>query len=414
MHGRRTSSQHSRAGEADGFTLIELLVVITILGILAAIVVFSVKGIGDKGADASAKTDATVLSTAEEAYCAQNGSYATLAQLRTPPGFLATDPKYNGVVKTPTGNCGGTGFIVGSTSYAPTTGALILGASNTTPPFSFIGASFAQSNGAVKFKFNSSSALKTDANAHTGNPVLFASADKANIDGVTTGVASTKQQYTTGRLVAFSCKSGGQTLAPAAGAPTCKAPAGGYQGALTGPDLGNLVSRLLADPSLKLSIADPGAKVTITGSTGSWTCTVTGAAATAPYGLAAYEALTAATSSGGGGMSCNDYGDLKAANRIIYGTNVTATQTNVVSGAAHFALIPKSFVKSPNGDDTDSWFTVDSSAHTAIAQWAIVIDDDGNGVVSAGAETLGKQFLDYVLSPAGKAVMAEFGYDPVP
>lgn len=35
--------------EDQGFTLIELLVVITILGILAAVVVFSVGGLGDKG-----------------------------------------------------------------------------------------------------------------------------------------------------------------------------------------------------------------------------------------------------------------------------------------------------------------------------------------------------------------------------
>ncbi|MGW5532330.1 type II secretion system protein, partial [Streptomyces xanthochromogenes] len=38
-----------RARRQDGFTLIELLVVIVILGVLAAIVVFSVRGIGDKG-----------------------------------------------------------------------------------------------------------------------------------------------------------------------------------------------------------------------------------------------------------------------------------------------------------------------------------------------------------------------------
>jgi len=58
-----------------GFTLVELLVVIAILGILAAIVVFSVAGINNKGQTASCQTDTQELRTAEEAYYAQNGTY---------------------------------------------------------------------------------------------------------------------------------------------------------------------------------------------------------------------------------------------------------------------------------------------------------------------------------------------------
>lgn len=51
----------------EGFTLVELLVVIVILGILAAIVVFAVGGITDKGDDSANKTDIAVLQAAEEA-----------------------------------------------------------------------------------------------------------------------------------------------------------------------------------------------------------------------------------------------------------------------------------------------------------------------------------------------------------
>ncbi|MGQ0744521.1 MAG: ABC transporter substrate-binding protein [Acidimicrobiales bacterium] len=64
-----------------GFTLIELLVVIIILGILAAVVVFAVGGVGDKGEDAAAAEDRRTLVTAEEAFFAQNGRYATQAEL---------------------------------------------------------------------------------------------------------------------------------------------------------------------------------------------------------------------------------------------------------------------------------------------------------------------------------------------
>lgn len=54
----------------DGFTLIELLIVIIILGILAAIVVFSVKGITDKGTSSACKTSVSTIDTAFEAYAA--------------------------------------------------------------------------------------------------------------------------------------------------------------------------------------------------------------------------------------------------------------------------------------------------------------------------------------------------------
>ena len=60
-----------------GFTLVELLVVISILGILAAVVVFAVGGVGDKGQANACKTDAQTVRTAIEAYRASAGHSAT-------------------------------------------------------------------------------------------------------------------------------------------------------------------------------------------------------------------------------------------------------------------------------------------------------------------------------------------------
>ena len=61
------SMEKKRSGQG-GFTLVELLVVIAILGILAAIVVFAVAGVGDKGQASANKTTCSVLQTAEEGY----------------------------------------------------------------------------------------------------------------------------------------------------------------------------------------------------------------------------------------------------------------------------------------------------------------------------------------------------------
>jgi len=75
MRSMEKARQRRLAGEG-GFTLVELIVVIAILGILAAIVVFAVGGITNKGQTEADKTTCSVLQTAEEAYFAKNSSYA--------------------------------------------------------------------------------------------------------------------------------------------------------------------------------------------------------------------------------------------------------------------------------------------------------------------------------------------------
>ena len=73
---------------AKGCTLIELLVVIVILGVLGAVVVFSVRGVNNNSKESSCRTEKRTLGTAIEAYYAQNGSYpASTAALAT-AGFL--------------------------------------------------------------------------------------------------------------------------------------------------------------------------------------------------------------------------------------------------------------------------------------------------------------------------------------
>jgi len=78
-----------------GFTLVELLVVIVILGILAAVVVFAVGGLGDKGKEEACRTDLATLRTAEEAHFSQHDTYASEADLKTKNFIVDVSPHYN-------------------------------------------------------------------------------------------------------------------------------------------------------------------------------------------------------------------------------------------------------------------------------------------------------------------------------
>jgi prepilin-type N-terminal cleavage/methylation domain-containing protein len=79
------SIKKKRSGQS-GFTLVELLVVIVILGVLAAIVVFAVGGINDKGQTSACKADKSSIETAQEAYFA---SLPTAAHYTDMAGLVA-------------------------------------------------------------------------------------------------------------------------------------------------------------------------------------------------------------------------------------------------------------------------------------------------------------------------------------
>ena len=73
--------QRIRASVDRGFTLVELLIVITILGIIAAIVVFAVGGVADKGTKSVCRTNLKSIVAAEEAYFAAHGSFTDIPSL---------------------------------------------------------------------------------------------------------------------------------------------------------------------------------------------------------------------------------------------------------------------------------------------------------------------------------------------
>lgn len=63
----------SNSTKDKGFTLVELLIVIVILGILATVTVFAVRGITDKGTTSACAADKKVMEVAIESYFALAG-----------------------------------------------------------------------------------------------------------------------------------------------------------------------------------------------------------------------------------------------------------------------------------------------------------------------------------------------------
>jgi general secretion pathway protein G len=79
-----------------GFTLVELLIVIVILGILATVTVFAVRGITDQGKASTCAADKKTYEVAVEAYWAQNSAYPANEGVLQTDGYLRdVSPNYS-------------------------------------------------------------------------------------------------------------------------------------------------------------------------------------------------------------------------------------------------------------------------------------------------------------------------------
>jgi len=88
MARRRGTNFTTKGREIAGFTLIELLIVIVVLGVLAAIVIFSLGGVTAQAASAACNANAKTVAIAVTAYEAENGgapaSFSDLTQGSNP------------------------------------------------------------------------------------------------------------------------------------------------------------------------------------------------------------------------------------------------------------------------------------------------------------------------------------------
>jgi prepilin-type N-terminal cleavage/methylation domain-containing protein len=134
-YGDMQSRRHDEETTEQGFTLIELLIVIVVLGILAAIVIFSLSGVTGNSAVAACNSDAKTVETAVAAYNAQSSTAlpaldntGTEQDGTTKPLTTGSDPELHS-------------WPVGSTnspyqiSYDPANGGVLVTIGNSTKSY---------------------------------------------------------------------------------------------------------------------------------------------------------------------------------------------------------------------------------------------------------------------------------------
>jgi prepilin-type N-terminal cleavage/methylation domain-containing protein len=105
----RELQERRESGESEGgFTLIELLIVIIVLGILAAIVIFSLTGVTGQSAVAACNTDAKAVQTAVQAY--ETNPPTGVAAGTAPTSINALAPNY--IHAVPSATTGSQGYAI--------------------------------------------------------------------------------------------------------------------------------------------------------------------------------------------------------------------------------------------------------------------------------------------------------------
>lgn len=113
----------------------------------------------------------------------------------------------------------------------------------------------------------------------------------------------------------------------------------------------------------------------------------------APYGRAAVEAL----------QHYGLYAEVKG--KLVLGEQVSQAAQFVETGNADAGLIALSLALAPTMQGRGRYWLVPQEAHTPLIQAAVVPQ-------GARQARRARQFLDHVLSPAGRAVLQRYGFTP--
>lgn len=111
----------------------------------------------------------------------------------------------------------------------------------------------------------------------------------------------------------------------------------------------------------------------------------------APYGRAAVAALKKA------GIY------EKVESKLVYGENISQAAQFTQSGNAQAGIIALSLAISPTMKDSGRMWQIPAELHPPIEQAAVVLK-------SSAKKDAARAFLDFVKSPAGKAVMEKYGF----
>jgi len=110
-----------------------------------------------------------------------------------------------------------------------------------------------------------------------------------------------------------------------------------------------------------------------------------------PYGKAAYQALT-------------DKGIISdVQSKIAIGDNMMQVNTDIITSNADVGFTTLAFIKDPLNKMLLYWQLVDPKSYNPISQGMVLLKNAGTG-------TDAERFYEYMLSPAAKTILKEYGY----
>jgi prepilin-type N-terminal cleavage/methylation domain-containing protein len=167
----------------DGFTLVELLIVIVVLGVLAVVTVFAVRGITDRGQENACAVELDNLEKAQAVHWSINGAYADEAGLVTSGTIKAESTMYDVTVA-------GDSYQVVSLGQCADPGGGAIAAPAPVVPVVMPTASFTWHGGVTAWRFGN--------DVNVANEIVVLGREQGKADWVAatdSGVASTRRVH---------------------------------------------------------------------------------------------------------------------------------------------------------------------------------------------------------------------------